>query len=135
MSKNYKIHYMPIFKHQLRIGSHISGATILELFREHALVQLFNGTQAGMSYRDMNPIPLTIAYLQIAGFEPLLEGWHKPGLYILQEHTGFYLPQASGQISKSPINSVHQLENLYQALTGHLLPSNIDERDDSVQNN
>jgi len=126
---------MPILKHELRLGSHIQHATILELYREQALIQLFDGSHQHVKYSDLEALPVTEGYLTIAGFEPWEGGWHRAGLHLVRESTGFYMRQSSGYVSKDPITTVHRLENLYHALTGHILPDNIDERDDLNQSN
>ena len=98
-----------------------------QLYSEHALVKLFNSSQAHYKYSEMIPLPVTKGYLQIAGFEPYLNGYHRAGLYLQQEDTGFYMRQAQAYVSNKPILSVHHLENLYYSLTAQLLPDSTDE--------
>lgn len=120
---------MAINRSELRIGSQIQHARILELHQDFAVLQLFTGAQAPQGYSQLEPLPVTESYLIIAGFERFGEGWHRAGLYLLMEHDGYYMRQDQRYVSNKPIVHVHHLENLYYALTGMLLPQNIDDGD------
>lgn len=126
---------MAISRSELHIGSQVQHGRILELRQEEALVELFNGTHQRIKYADLMPLPLTTGYLIIAGFEQQHHGWHRPGLFLLQEDAGWYMRQDNRYVTNNPIATVHHLQNLYQALTGHNLPNTTNETEEFTQSN
>jgi hypothetical protein len=62
------------------------------------------------------PIPLTEEWLLKFGFKPLQKDWQKKGLIIHTRKRGFIVRKSIPQI-----HHVHQLQNLYFALTGEEL--------------
>ncbi|MBL7743302.1 MAG: hypothetical protein JNN00_07455 [Chitinophagaceae bacterium] len=66
------------------------------------------------------PIELTEEVLYKLGFEECfsLETFHLPGLHLQKEHSGWYIRLGNAYVNKMPIVAVHQLQNLYFALTG-----------------
>jgi len=125
---------MPISKHELRLGSQLQHCRVVELREDFAGVEYFDQRRADIVYAMLDPLPLTQGYLIVAGFEPYLAGWHRAGLFLLEEPTGWYMRQGQAYVSNQPILSVHHLQNLYQALTSHILLNNTDDRDDFNQN-
>ena len=65
---------------------------------------------------DLTGIPLTPEILEKCGFKPFCKDWSKKGMIIHSRKRGFVLNK------KVPIlTSLHQLQNLYYALTGEEL--------------
>ena len=67
---------------------------------------------------EYKPIPLTEEWLLKFGFDSMFSGagYHKNGVEIGNNHNGFYILATSYQIE-----FIHQLQNLYFALTGEEL--------------
>lgn len=64
----------------------------------------------------MKPIPLTEEWLEKFGFKPFVKDWQRKGIIIHTRKRGFVLRK-----SVPIIKHVHQLQNLYFALTGEEL--------------
>ena len=119
---------MAISKHELRLGSQIQHGRVIELKDDVAYVELFNKSRQFIKYADLESLPVTTGYLTIVGFEPHGHEWHRAGLFLMEEpDRGWFMRQDHRYVSNNPITSVHHLENLYQALTGVILPHSIDE--------
>lgn len=68
---------------------------------------------------DYLPIPLTEEWLVKFGFKPLVKDWQIKGLIIHTRERGFVVRK-----SMPILQSVHQLQNIYFALTGEELTAN-----------
>lgn len=73
-----------------------------------------------MPYEDIIGIPLTSEILEKCGFKPFAKDWVKSGIIIHTRKRGFVINK------RIPIiKSIHQLQNLYFALTGEELTVNL----------
>lgn len=121
----------PLTANELRIGNYVGyGAlhtgiggydhyTVKEITENCAF---FRESKVGEYHKDIAPIPLTEEWLVKFGFEVRPWGW----VYLNSNYLGFrltlnkYRYEISGE--KGPVmESVHQLQNLYFALTGEEL--------------
>ena len=73
----------------------------------------FKGFHTSELYSGIEPIPLTEEWLLKFGFKPFCNDWSKKALIIHTRKRGFVIKR-----SIPIIKSVHQLQNLYFALTG-----------------
>jgi hypothetical protein len=76
-----------------------------------------------MEYENFKPIPLTEEWLLKFGFEERMFGWWSDVLFLRTENRNgyFYDWQKTNQTTGTYIEYVHQLQNLYFALTGEEL--------------
>jgi len=100
---------------ELRIGN-------LILFEDGSIIEVRGIHPSGKNIHDgkkwievfrLNPIPLTEEWLLKFGFKPFCNDWSKKALIIHTRKRGFVIKR-----SIPIIKSVHQLQNLYFALTG-----------------
>ena len=78
-------------------------------------------------YTDMayEPVPLTPEILEKCGFEwdAIIHRWkHTCGYRIIQDNLGFKNGLGDGSFKQPRLEFLHQLQNLYFALTGEELP-------------
>ena len=115
---------------ELRIGNividpqHYGGETQIE-------IDCINYTsETKQWYHSLKPIPLTEEWLLKLGFEKQENGWKK--LCICNDWTYLYWERLAGlelsvnkhSVMLPHINHIHQLQNLYFALTGQELTIN-----------
>jgi hypothetical protein len=115
---------------ELRIGNwvkcELTGALLTITRIEHGFIQSSN--KNGFNTNGIEPIPLTPEILEKAGFSYLLNNGGQ--LYYIIYDSGFTVMQSYGKWHFSPSKSttlgneikyLHQLQNLYFALTGQEL--------------
>lgn len=78
---------------------------------------------------DLDPVPITIEWLERMAFIKDRSGWHMPGTQFSLTEQFFpcwldrmLWPQDIQDFHQTSLNYVHQLQNLYFALTGQELP-------------
>ena len=106
---------------ELRIGNHAKSVLA-------GNCRINRSNLACFEEKDWQPIPLTEEWLVKFGFEKVTEGdnnnWFRGGgRYWVQEHTevnDFIFYGENSSIEKC-IESIHQLQNIYHALTGEEL--------------
>lgn len=115
---------------ELRIGSLIampadSGKPIWKVLeiRELGIIygQSWETGTAYCKYEIPSPIPLTPEWLERIGFEwkANIHRWvHGTGFRIIQTDAGFENGIGDGSFIQPPLRYVHQLQNLFFALTG-----------------
>lgn len=118
---------------ELRIGNllfnNYSGVSITESIHLDRLeFKILQGSMTGLDYiHSFTPIPLTEEWLVRMGFEKRENGWSK--LEVCDEFCDLYCDVFTGtnlcvggqHVCLSYIKFVHQLQNLYFALTGEEL--------------
>jgi hypothetical protein len=136
---------MAVQAHELRIGNKVFPAnndnvlTIEEIKWKSIRVNYIrlDTNQPHVSlipFEDANPIPLTPEILEKAGFvlNKDIYRWHNRGITICnnEDDTGFYWDLSNNNGYKlltewKDISHLHQLQNLYFALTGEELQINL----------
>jgi len=80
---------------------------------------LINAEDISMGKAEVYPIPLNSEWLIQFGFKPFSKDWSKKGIIIHTRKRGYVL-----RTSVPIIQHVHQLQNLFFALTGQELTIN-----------
>ena len=109
---------------ELRIGNYVwdnysGNMEVSQIFADTNYIDLRkNNTKPSGRYSldVIQPIPLTEEWLVKFGFKPLSKDWQKNRIIIHTRKRGFVLRK-----SVPDIKYVHQLQNLYFALTGEEL--------------
>jgi len=88
----------------------------------------FMGQIRVVSPEEVTGIELTDETLQLMGFISGYMGnsnlrYFEP-LFLEKLEDGYYLTLSSGRVNRTPIVNLHQLQNIYHALTGDELPLN-----------
>ena len=106
---------------ELRIGNWVNAFGI----EQEILIGVFYSKGADVWFvdhleiKDIEPIPLTPEWLEGFGFKPLVNDWQIKGMIIHTRKRG-YVVNTRTQV----IKYVHQLQNLYYALTNTELEIN-----------
>lgn len=91
----------------------------------------------GRDLEDLEPIPLTPAVLEACGFEYFdnIEDWgyKKLDIRLSDFEDYFYLDILEQEGITLEIRSIHQLQNIYYALTGQELTIDIDKLKNAVK--
>jgi hypothetical protein len=121
-----------IKSNELRIGNYIDYertthvvTRLLEHYVSHDWHKSIGEDAYDTSYDSINPIPLTSEILEKCGFK-LRDGYLKNyPLYSITSQNGKEQIQITGYMSLPQIKYLHQLQNLYFALTGKELIINL----------
>lgn len=118
---------------ELRIGNKVYGQkdcifTVLEIMACGITYDCDHQCAAHAEWDEIKPIPLSPDLLERCGFVEIEDeedssGWNRPGMansgnFIIWNFDGTL---ALDGYSDAPLNYVHQLQNLFYALTGHEL--------------
>lgn len=124
---------MPISKHELRIGNHIPGAVIYELYTDVAILQTPSQMRPQYPYDDLIPLPITEDYLIGVGFVKFELGYHVTGLVLAKDGDAYHMVQQRDRVSRA-ITTINHLENLYYSLTGRELQDGTWEQNNIATN-
>jgi hypothetical protein len=110
---------------ELRLGNYIGDkddiAIVESIDKEGCMVQFINDEKQGFRISEpINAIPLTEEWLLKFGFV-LENGWFKKNRLLLFNINNNYFTTLSKEIVSVNITTVHQLQNLYFALTNEEL--------------
>lgn len=99
---------------ELRIGNHIEQGVIFEI-KQNVVRVKYNGRTSLLVHEEMKPIPLTEEILLKCGFDTESIPYHCiNGNVVIYYSQGDFLCKYTGH----EIKYLHQLQNLYYALTG-----------------
>lgn len=119
-----------INSNELRIGNYVKLFDTNDCYKIHLVskksVQIESGLIGGEVFKldNLHPIPLTEEILLKCGFE-LIKGWYVKGKIELFNINNNYFTTPSKGIISVDIIYLHQLQNLYFALTGQELQVNL----------
>ena len=119
---------------ELRVGNHIQNGIVVEIKHTVSRIKyLYLGKEERYcfnDYADLIPIPLTEEWLVKSGFEKVDDSFFLKGFEVWQtdcgnekgnEYVGFFYPLRDRGMMDLEIKFIHQLQNLYFALTGEEL--------------
>jgi len=111
---------------ELRIGNWVNCYAVRIEISAIAEEYVYDKTESGwFRINDLNPIPLTEQWLKDFGFvySETKKVWmgSKSGWFWLAEKDGYYKLWYYNSLIGRPFKYVHQLQNLYFALTGEEL--------------
>lgn len=100
---------------ELRLGNLVELEGLVSRLNNTTFTSIISGR-----YKDLNPVHLTEEWLLKFGFEKVREyfDYNNNGFEIQKDKNGFYIHINCGNIY---IEYLHQLQNLYFALTGEEL--------------
>ena len=99
---------------EFRIGNKV------DLYGTIATVTLYDFSK-GLAITEGTPIPLTEEWLLKMGFEIVWDIWFFKGFQIWQEDNNFFFELRDRGVMDRHIEYLHQLQNLYFALTNEEL--------------
>ena len=119
---------------ELRIGNYVNESSYDDCFNTYVVmglqkrgvsISVLRKKIEGMyDYTSIAPIPLTEEWLLKLGFKDVNEFFYKGGFCVFIDNRSFYYGLRDEGMMDKHLKSVHQLQNLYFALTGEELNIN-----------
>jgi hypothetical protein len=103
-----------IFAYDIKLDTGTNGHAVDLLFNNDTYVQT-------ILLKDIFPIPITHDWIRKLGFNINSRGWSKAGLQLFYHKRKIILGVQLSVVSYRAIEYVHQLQNLYFAVTGEEL--------------
>lgn len=110
---------------ELRRGNHFQGVVVESITRTGINFTCQYEGYIEKPFEELSPIPLTPELLEKCGFEfseAFFKTYINEPLFLQEEADAFYMIYSNMRINpKKPLKYLHELQNLYFALTGEEL--------------